>query len=133
LKRLSAALLALSLAACGQGGDQPAEDPRYAGLDRQIRAWRAEIVKTDEACQSEVKDQKCVAFEVTCKIDKPLTEADQEAGIVSRVIVALRWQGWNEAHSEHRSILKAAEFAKTGKSWARKDAGGVNPNTCLTY
>jgi hypothetical protein len=134
LRRLSALLLCLGLAACGRGSDQAeAEDPKYAGLDQQIRVWRAEIVKTDETCQSEAKDQKCVEFEVTCKVDKPLTEAEQEAGLISKVIVAVRWQGWNTANDEHRAVLRAAEFTKTGKNWLRKDAGGVNPSTCATY
>ena len=137
MKRIFAALLFLGLAACGDKGGggqaQPGEDPRYAGLEHEIRLWREEITKTDETCLSTIKDEHCVAFEVTCKVEAPVTDSEKTAGTAGKVIVALRWQGWNAEKGEHRSVLKAAEFSKTGAGWTRKDAGGVNPNTCAGY
>jgi hypothetical protein len=129
-----AGLLAASTAALGgcersasavsNGGD------KYAGLDEAIHGWRDAIVASQPACRAKAGDKGCQSFEVACKAERPIGPGEQAKGVSAKVVVAMRWQGWNAAKDEFQDAPGFAEFAKVGDAWRRREAGRVNLSTC---
>ncbi|MCC7267456.1 MAG: hypothetical protein IT546_08985 [Caulobacteraceae bacterium] len=129
---LAAGAAALLLSACGDGGGKSSggEGDRFAGLDQAILAWKADIEATHESCKNKVEGTGCVDFQVACKAERAVTEADRALGVTERVVAAFRWQGWNPAGTEQLPAGASAEFDKIGGEWARKPTAPVNPTSC---
>lgn len=126
-----AAAAALMLAGCGQGGGGDLADP-YAGLDAAIKDWRAEIVKTDAACQQAKgpEGEACQRFEVTCKVESPIGEAERAAGVTQKVLAAMTWSARDPAMNEQKPASATATFSRTAQGWTREPAAPVNLRTC---
>lgn len=122
---------ALLLAGCGQGGGANSGDP-YAGLDAAIKDWRAEIMKTDAACQQArgPEGEACQQFEVTCKVESPIDEAERTAGVTQKVLAAMTWTARNPAMNEQQPASATATFSRSSEGWTRKAADPVNLRTC---
>lgn len=121
----------LALGGCGQAAKTAANpDDKYAGLDEAILGWHAAIKAADAACKA--KDGKgCQGFEVACKGEREIAPAEQAKGVSAKVVVAMSWEGWDEARAEYRLSSGFAEFNKVGGAWTRADAGPVNLSTCV--
>lgn len=130
-----AALTALLMLAGALGGcSKPvvtgaAADPN-AGLDVQILNWRTEIVKSDPLCQSQVEDQKCTGFEVSCKAMRTITPDEAAKGMTSKLVAAMNWSGFDPKRKQTQPVVRTVQFSKIGSSWTRSDHGPVNPSTC---
>ncbi|HEY9217717.1 MAG TPA: hypothetical protein VIO94_06700 [Phenylobacterium sp.] len=123
----------LMLAACGQSSGGKADDP-YAGLDQSIKQWRAEIVSTDEACKQKAPEgEACQQFEVSCKVESPISPAEKSAGVTHKVLAAMTWSARDAARDEQKPASATAEFSKTAKGWTRKAAEPVNLRTCAPF
>jgi hypothetical protein len=129
---LAASAAALFLTACGDGGGKSAggSDDRFAGLDQAIVAWKADIEAGHDSCKNKIEGSGCVDFQVACKAERPITEADRAAGVRERVVAAFRWQGWNASGTEQLPAGASAEFDKVGGEWRRKETPAVNPTSC---
>lgn len=135
MKTLSIAILLafLALGACSPGGGgegRPPEDPKFAGLDRQILAWRANIEKTSPACRDKKAGKGCRDFDVACKGELPVVAGEPARGVTARVVVAMTFNAWNSKTAEYKPGSAFAEFVKTGKTWTRTETGPVNLSTC---
>lgn len=129
---LAAASSALLFSACDGGGAKPSGggDDRFAGLDQAILGWKADIEATHESCKNKVDGSGCVDFQVSCKAERVITDADKAAGVQERVVASFRWSGWNEAKTEQLPGGAGAEFDKVGGQWTRKATPPVNPTSC---
>lgn len=129
---LAISAAALALAACDGGGAKPAAggDARFTGLDQAILAWKADLEATHASCQNKVDGTGCVDFQVSCKAEREITEAERAAGVTERIVAAFRWTGWNPAKTEQLPSGASAEFDKVGAEWRRKDTPPVNPTSC---
>lgn len=126
-----AAAAALLLTACGEGGKSSGGgDDRFAGLDQAILAWKADIEASHDSCKNKVDGSGCVDFQVACKAERAVTEADRAAGVQERIVAAFRWQGWNAGGTEQLPGGASAEFDKVGGQWTRKETPPVNPTSC---
>lgn len=132
--RILAAAAVLALAGCS-GGDKAAtaEAGKFGGLDTQIRAWRDQIVATQDGCKAKTPDGQpgCINFEETCKAEGVLP---QGAPQTARVITGLRWEAWDAKHGEHMTASGIAQFDKAADgTWTRTDLKGGDMTTCRPY
>lgn len=132
LKTLSAAVLSLALlGACSSGGDAASggsdEDPRFAGLDQQILAWRTDIEASNPACATKTDGAGCESFQVTCKAERTITPEDQAKGVTAKLVAAMTFTGKGVDGKPGSAF---AEFAKTGDTWTRAETSSVNLTTC---
>ena len=127
----AAALLAVSLAACSQGGaaKSGSSDP-YAGLDTEILAWRTSIEASHPACANKVEGKGCQDFQVMCKAAQEITPDETAKGVKAQVIAAMTFAGRNADGSTGKSGSSFATFSKTGEAWTRAEAKPVNLTTC---
>jgi hypothetical protein len=121
----------LMLAACGEGGGAASGEP-YAGLDQAIKDWRAEIVETDAACRQAKgpEGDACQQFEVTCKVESPIGEAERASGVTEKVLAAMTWTARDPAMNEQKPASATATFARSADGWTREAADPVNLRTC---
>jgi len=129
---LAAGAAALLLSACGESGGKSASsgDDRFAGLDQAILAWKAHIEATHDSCKNKVDGAGCVDFQVACKAERAISEAERAGGVTERVVAAFRWQGWSPGGTEQLPAGASAEFDKAGGQWTRKETPPVNPTSC---
>ncbi|UTP38648.1 hypothetical protein M9M90_15665 [Phenylobacterium sp. LH3H17] len=133
MSRFSTVIVAaglLALGGCGEAGKSAgAGQDKYAGLDVAIRGWHDSIVASDAECKA--KDGKgCQAFEVACKGEREIAPAEQAKGVTTKIVVAMSWEGWDEARAEYRAQSGFAEFNKVGDAWTRTKVGPVNLASC---
>lgn len=128
---VAAALLAVSLAACSQGGGAKSNssDP-YAGLDTEILAWRTSIEADHPACASKVEGKGCQDFQVMCKAAQDIGADEAAKGVKAKVVAAMTFAGRNPDGSTGKSGSSFATFAKTGDAWVRAESKPVNMTTC---
>ena len=128
---VAAALLAVSLAACSQGGaaKSGSGDP-YAGLDSEILTWRTSIEATHTACANKVEGKGCQDFQVMCKAAQEISADEAAKGVKAKVIAAMTFAGRNPDGSTGKSGSSFATFAKAGDAWTRAEAKPVNLSTC---
>jgi hypothetical protein len=127
----AAALFAVSLAACSQGGgtQTTSSDPN-AGLDTEILAWRTSIEAEHPACAAKVEGKGCQDFQVMCKGAQDI-DADKAAkGVTSQIVAIMTFAGRNPDGSTGKSGSAFATFSKSGGAWTRVEAKPVNLNTC---
>lgn len=129
---LAAGAAALLLTACGDGAGKASGGggDRFAGLDQAILTWKADIEANHDSCKNKVGGAGCVDFQVACKAEREVTEADRAAGVEERIVAAFRWQGWNAGKTEQLPAGASAEFDKVGGEWRRKETAPVNPTSC---
>ena len=134
LKSAASILSAFALSACGQGGAASGAggDP-YAGVDAEIRAWRAAIESENPLCAAKVEGQGCEAFEVACKGARELTPADRAAGVSARLVAAMIFQGREPDGSTSRPGSAFATFTKADGTWTRTESEPVNLSTCAPF
>jgi hypothetical protein len=136
LRALATLVLAtLTLSACGQpagGGGQSNEDPRFAGLDQQIAAWRTDIEGSNAAC-SKTGGKGCQDFQVACKAEREITPAEQAKGVTAKLIAAMTFNSHGDVTGDLKPGSAFAEFAKAGETWTRVEATPVNLATCAAY
>lgn len=125
------AAAALMLAGCGQGGGAGSADP-YAGLDAAIKEWRADIMNTDAACQQAKgpEGEACQQFEVTCKVESPISDDERTAGVTQKVLAAMTWTARDPAMNEQKPASATATFSRQADGWSRTAADPVNLRTC---
>jgi hypothetical protein len=124
---VAAALAALILAACSQGGG--ADDPS-AGLDQQILAWRTAIETEHPACAAKVEGKGCQDFQVMCKAYQEITADETAKGVTSQIVAAMTFAGRNPDGSTGKSGSSFALFSKAGNEWTRTEAMPVNMSSC---
>ena len=120
----------LLLAACSEqtgSGATSGEDPRFAGLDQEILAWRTDLEATSPACANKVDGAGCESFQVTCKAERTITPEDQAKGVTAKLVAAMTFTGKG---AEGRPGSAFAEFSKAGEAWTRKETASVNLSTC---
>ncbi|WP_340644064.1 hypothetical protein [Phenylobacterium sp.] len=117
------------LASCSPKAKSGAE-AKYDGLDEAILAWRQQIVTTDTACTA--KADGCQSFEVRCKGEREIAATDQAKGVTAKLVVAMRWEGWEEVRSEYRPVSGFSEFTKVDGDWLRAATAPVNLSTCVS-
>lgn len=128
----AAAILSLAvLGACSSGGDTAAsgsgEDPRFAGLDQQILAWRTDIEAANPVCATKTDGAGCESFQVTCKAERTITPEDQAKGVTAKLVAAMTFTGKGVDGKPGSAF---AEFAKAGDTWTRTETGSVNLTSC---
>jgi hypothetical protein len=130
--RRVAVIAALSmLGACSQASQSGGQaGDRFAGLDTEILKWRTGIIAADPLCKSQATDQKCQAFEVACKAERPVTADDQAKGVTAHVVAAITWEGWDPKLKQAQSGSRAAQFTKATSGWTRTDHPPVNMSSC---
>jgi len=124
-------VLALALllpGACRERPSSVAADP-YAGLDRAILAWKADIVAHDPSCRAPPAGQKCEMFEVSCKAQRTISPGERAAGVTARLVADMTWSGF-DAKGAARTAAADALFEKVGGAWRRSAYGPVNPESC---
>ncbi len=130
LKTAWFAAAALLLAGCGPGDKA---DDAYAGLDRAIRDWRVALIASEPACQGKTAqgNEPCQAFEVSCKVEDPITPAERASGVTQRVLAAITWTAPDPAGGGGRPDSATAVFTRTADGWTRKPVTDpVNVRTC---
>jgi hypothetical protein len=134
LKFLIPAVATALVAGCGAKPTASEADSqaRYAGLDQAIRAWRADIVKTQAACKGPA-EQGCQSFEVACKVEREIAAEEQAKGVSAKVVAGMSWQAWSAAHGEALPAAGFAEFTRTGSTWSRSGPLNGNLTTCETF
>lgn len=124
------------LAACGQSPAGSAassnEDPRFAGLDAQIAAWRPEIEKSNAAC-AKAEGTGCQDFQVACKAEREITPAEQAKGVTAKLVAAMTFNSQGATPDDLKPGSAFAEFAKAGDAWTRVEAQPVNLQTCADF
>lgn len=135
---LALALVALALVAgCGspepKGAAASGHDRRAAGLDLAIRAWRAEIVRTDAACQDARPGKGCQGFEIACKAERAIAPSEKARGVTMKVVAGMRWSAWDQRRGEQMPVARFVLFTKTGEAWSRGERLNGNLATCQTY
>ena len=126
------ALASLALTACSGGQPSSAADP-YAGLDAEIRTWRADIEAGSAQCATKVAGKGCEAFEVTCKGARDLTAADQAKGVTGKIIAAMTFRSTSAQEGGGEPGSAFAEFSRAKGAWTRAEARGVNLTTCAGF
>jgi hypothetical protein len=130
LKKPAAALAALlMLGACGQT-QKAADGGKFAGLDREILAWRQDILKTDKLCRSQVEGQTCEGFEVACKAERTIAPDEAARGVTAKVVAALNWNGFDPAFKQPQTGTATALFTRAGGAWTRTPHTSLSPSTC---
>lgn len=123
-------LAMLTLGGCEKNAGSSSADP-YAGLDKAILAWRGDIDKSPACAKTPEGAKGCQTFEVSCKVEAPVTAADKNAS--AKIVAAMSWGEWSKARGDYEPASGGASFAKIGGEWVRKDlAGPVNLSTCAT-
>lgn len=123
---MSALGAVLLLAACGQTETRSAD--KYAGLDAEIRTWRAGIVTTSPLCKT--ADHKCESFEVVCKAERDLTPEDQAKGVTAHVVAAMTFSGFDPQMKQVQTGTETVAFEKAAAGWTRTARPPVNLATC---
>lgn len=128
---VAAALVALSLAACGPGGGgaSSSSDP-YAGLDTEILGWRTSLEAGHPACARKVEGKGCQDFQVMCKAAQDISAGEAAKGVKAKVVAAMTFAGRNADGSTGKSGSSFAVFSKAGDTWTRGEAMPVNMTTC---
>ena len=126
----AAALLAVSVAACSQGGAKSSSSDPYAGLDTEILAWRTSVEASHPACATKVEGKGCQDFQVMCKAAQDVTPDETTKGVTAKIIAALTFAGRNTDGSTGKSGSSFATFSKTGDTWTRAESKPVNMTTC---
>jgi hypothetical protein len=126
---LAGAALLCACSPGGKSGGQTGEDPKYAGLESQILAWRTEIKASHPACADRTSGKGCQDFEVACKGDEALSADDRAAGVTAKVVVAMTFTGWDSKQGD-KPASAFADFRRIGPSWTRTEAKPVNLTTC---
>jgi hypothetical protein len=125
-------LAGLALGLLLLGGCNPskpdASNP-YAGLDDAIRAWKTDISAADATCRRAPAGEKCAAFEVSCKAQRPITAEDQARGVTAKLVADMSWSGFDDKGAPQPSSA-AAQFTRAGGAWTRVETKAVNPETC---
>jgi len=124
---VAAALAALMLTACSQGGGA---DAPSAGLDQQILAWRTAIETEHPACAAKVEGKGCQDFQVMCKAYQEITADETAKGVTSQIVAAMTFAGRNPDGSTGKSGSSFALFSKAGNEWTRTEAMPVNMSSC---
>lgn len=122
---------ALTLAACSPPGATSTKadaDPKFAGLDQQLLAWRADLEKTNPVCAAA---KGCQDYDVACKGERPLTPSDQAKGIAAKVVVAMTFNPKGAESAKPGSAF--AEFTKAGNGWMRTETAAVNLSSCAGF
>lgn len=123
-------LAALTLSGCQKSDAANPADP-YAGLDKAILAWRADIDKSPACAKTPDGAKGCQTFEVSCKVEAPLTAADK--GASAKIVAAMSWGAWSKVRGDYEPASGGAAFAKIKGAWVRHDLSGpVNLSTCAT-
>jgi hypothetical protein len=136
LRRLAAlAFAVLALAACSPGGGatKSAQDPKFAGLDTQILAWRADIEKSNPLCAAKVKGKGCEAFEVACKAERTITPEEQARGVTAKLVSAMTFAATTPDGAGGKPGSAFAEFSKAGDTWTRTETAPVNLSSCAGF
>lgn len=126
---VAAALAALWLAGCSQGGKPASNDP-YAGLDGEILSWRSSLEANHPACAAKVDGKGCDSFEVRCKAAQEITPDEAAKGVTAQVVAAMTFSGRNPDGSSGKPGSAFAVFSKSGGQWTRAEAKPVNLSTC---
>lgn len=121
------AAAALALAGCQKAQTAAAQD-KYAGLEDQILAWRAGIVKTDKACAAQA--EACSGFEVGCKGERTITPAEAARGVTAKVVVAMSWNAVDPKDGDTDPVSAVKLFEKAGGVWTSQTVAPVNLSTC---
>ena len=131
LRLTACGLLAiLALGGCQKSAESNPADP-YAGLDRAILAWRGDIDRSPECAKTPDGAKGCQTFEVSCKVEAPVTAADK--GVSAKIVAAMSWGAWSKTRGDYEPASGGATFAKTQGKWVRHDLSGpVNLSTCAT-
>jgi hypothetical protein len=131
VKSLPLASLAAFALLAGCGGGEPESgssgDPRFAGLDQQILAWRTDIEATSDLCREKTDGAGCEGFQVTCKAERTITPEEKAKGVGARIVAAMTYTG----KADGRPGSSFAEFTRTGETWTRAETGTVNLTTCV--
>lgn len=122
--------LTLLLAACSQGGGDSAGQGAYAGLEKEILDWRADLEAHHVACQNKVDGKGCESFEVTCKAAQEIGQDEIAKGVTAKVVAAMRFNGRNADGSSGKPGSAFALFSKTGDAWTRTESKPVNMSSC---
>jgi hypothetical protein len=135
LRLAALAFAALALAACSPGGGatKSGEDARFAGLDAQILAWRADIETSSPLCAAKVKGKGCEAFEVACKAERTITPQEQARGVNAKLVAAMTFAATTPDGAGGKPGSAFAEFSKTGETWTRTETAPVNLSTCAAF
>jgi len=126
-------LAGLAVAGCGESGDAGAAADPYAGMDKQILAWRSDIEATHVACKTKVEGQGCESFQVTCKAAREITPEEQAKGVTAQLVAAMNFNARNPDGSTGKPGSAFAEFTKAGGDWTRREAEPVNLSTCAPF
>ena len=131
-KRAAPVLLALLMLGACSGSQQPGApgDDKFAGLDGEITAWRADLLKTTKACAEAPSGKACEIFEVACKGELPITSAETAKGVTAKVVVAMTFNGWEPRTEEFKPTSAFARFARGKSGWTRSETAPVNLSTC---
>jgi hypothetical protein len=128
-------LATLALAACGErpaASGQSNEDPRFAGLEQQIAAWRPEIEKTNAACAKD-GGKGCQDFQVACKAEREITAAEQARGVTAKLVAAMTFNSQGATPEDLKPGSAFAEFTRAGETWTRVETPPVNLATCAGF
>lgn len=124
-------LAVLALSACSPAAAPKSdEDPRFAGLDAQILAWKNDIEKDSTLCAAKVDGKGCESFEVACKAERTITPEEQARGVTAKLVGAFTFATRNPDGSNGKPGSAFAEFSKAGEAWTRTETGAVNLSTC---
>jgi hypothetical protein len=126
------AVLAVSLGAlgaCSQSDGQSAADAndKFAGLEPQLVAWRAEIEAQSPVCQVKTDGKGCQDFAVACKREVEVAPEEAARGVTARLVAAMTY---SSKAADARPGSAVAEFTRTNGAWSHKDADAVNMATC---
>jgi hypothetical protein len=126
-------LAGLAVAGCGESGDAGAAADPYAGMDKEILAWRSDIEANHVACKTKVEGKGCESFQVTCKVAGEITPQEQAKGVKAQVVAAMNFNGRNPDGSTGKPGSAFAEFTRTGSAWSRAETEPVNLTTCAPF
>ena len=126
-------LAGLVTAGCGESGNAGAAADPYAGMDKEILAWRSDIESSHVACKTKVEGKGCESFQVTCKVAREITPEEQSKGVTAQLLAAMNFNGRNADGSTGKPGSAFAEFTKAGGDWTRTEAEPVNLSTCAPF
>jgi len=130
LKRLNCGLVLglLLLAGCSSGQKTAAND-RYAGLEDEIHAWKAEVETTHPSCKVKPDGQKCEMFDIACKAERVIAPEEQARGVTAKLVADMTWSGFDDK-GVSQPASAAALFVKTNGAWTHSPYKAVNPESC---
>ncbi|MET0271768.1 MAG: hypothetical protein ABW360_02130, partial [Phenylobacterium sp.] len=80
-------LAALALSACSPAAAPKSdEDPRFAGLEAQILAWKNDVEANSPLCAAKVDGKGCESFDVACKAERAITPEEQARGVTAKLV-----------------------------------------------